>query len=174
MTEENAKAKRLTHLALRSAQEIIDTFKAFGMIDRTALKAKLAIVMFEDVEGVRRAIEMYKGPWKLKAMALAPQVEAAAAPLSVDTTQQVSSPTSNPTKSIKITWKNQPNPPVHEDVIQAFESFGIIDEVNFKDDKYAICTFQKDSDASYAVKNYKGGWRVKMSSKGTGGGGGTK
>ena len=56
-------------------------------------------------------------------------------------------------------------------MIQAFESFGIIDEVNFKDDKYAICTFQKDSDASYAVKNYKGGWRVKMSSKGAGGGG---
>jgi len=150
-----------------SEEEIVSVMSPFGTISRTVLRPKkLAVVMFDSIQGVETAVENYNGPWKIKPMSIVEKKKEE--DKKGDTEEASKLVNTADAKSIKVSWKNLPKPvPTIEEVKRNFARFGTVVNVTIKDDKYAIVAYNSSSAAESAVNKYKGVWKVKYSNKAT-------
>jgi hypothetical protein len=180
-----------------SKEAIIAVFSEFGNVKKVGIKessdakkSKSALVVFDASESVRKAIDGYKGSWKVKAYATSGDGAAAGAGAGEQpgSTKSATSTASTPKstkssssaksskvvdsmfeRSIKISWKNSSSnqPPTNNELKQAFAKYGTVSKLMPTDkEPYAVILFQNAEEALYAARNYGGelgaGVKVKL------------
>ena len=165
--------------------EIGEAFASFGTVVRASLKPKIepkmAVVMFSTVEAVKKTMDEYQGPWKVKPVALSYAGSSAAAD-SASTNTVAATPSSAASevmkpavrameeRSIKVIWKHlsADSVPTNAQLHNMFAAFGSIDKVIMKD-TFAVVMFCEVQEAQKAASSFVGQYKVKLV-KVTGGG----
>eukprot|EP00520_Triparma_pacifica_P009234 CAMPEP_0118638194 /NCGR_PEP_ID=MMETSP0785-20121206/3548_1 /TAXON_ID=91992 /ORGANISM="Bolidomonas pacifica, Strain CCMP 1866" /LENGTH=705 /DNA_ID=CAMNT_0006529415 /DNA_START=29 /DNA_END=2143 /DNA_ORIENTATION=+ len=185
-----------------SKEAIISIFSDFGRVKKVGIKetseakkSKSALVVFESPESVRRAVEGYKGSWKVKAYAAASGDGGEQPGSTKSSSSTASTPKSTKSssaknskvvdsmfeRSIKVSWNVSvtKKPPTSTELKQVFSKYGTVSKLMPTDkEPYAVVLFQRAEEALNAARNYEGdfgvGVKVKLLKEGGTGSPGTQ